>query len=355
MKTVFVKYINKSQGLKKMLVSLNNSFFDWQAIIIGWVITIYPRYKNHKYSQIIAEPGLLGFKGGVFNPGVIRDLDKMLILTKAQKVHWYDARGKQPNSFENGSPVLMTLNKNLKIENPRITTVSGYSETGIFNIEDFRLFQHKEKLMVNHTAILDSENRIIRSVLSCLNPEKGELDFYGIPQLDFQIKNTEKNWVYASGDKNECFLFYSINPYHVLYTGDLSSLKFNTIINRQYNNQLKDPGRFGSLVSFSANPVEIDNENWLQIIHQVKNTSFGRVYYHWGLLTNKKTKTPKKITQNPLFSGLGARGKLSGLRYISSIVLAEDQILFFAGEGDKYITCCKIPLQKIFDQMIEID
>ena len=48
-----------------------------------------------------------------------------------------------------------------------------------------------------------------------------------------------------------------------------------------------------------------------------------------------------KISSKSIFSGMGARGRVPGIRYISSIVKAENEILFFAGEGDVYVSVTK--------------
>jgi hypothetical protein len=63
---------------------------------------------------------------------------------------------------------------------------------------------------------------------------------------------------------------------------------------------------------------------------------------------------PVKITSKPIFSGFGARGKLTGIRYISSVIKIDKEIIFFAGEGDIYVTSTKKSIKELETYFVEI-
>ena len=90
------------------------------------------------------------------------------------------------------------------------------------------------------------------------------------------------------------------------------------------------------------------------MVHQIDNKISGRCYFHWAVLIDKKSLLPVKISSKPIFSGMGARGKTPGIRYISSILKTENEILFFAGEGDVYVTVTKKPIAKLINDMIDL-
>ena len=136
-------------------------------------------------------------------------------------------------------------------------------------------------------------------------------------------------------------LFYSLNPYKVLALEDEKSFSFKTIIEKQLSSKINDPGAFGTMVSLSTNPIDFDDKHWLIVIHQIQFKFTGRCYYHWAVLIDRTTFLPVRMTFKPLFSGMGARGRTPGIRYISSVLKIDNELLFFAGEGDVYVTVTK--------------
>jgi hypothetical protein len=51
---------------------------------------------------------------------------------------------------------------------------------------------------------------------------------------------------------------------------------------------------------------------------------------------------------------MGARGRTPGIRYISSILKVNNEILFFAGEGDVYVTVTKKTIPEINANLISL-
>ncbi len=119
------------------------------------------------------------------------------------------------------------------------------------------------------------------------------------------------------------------------------------MINQPLGPELSDIGRFGTFVSYSTNPVDYDEQHFLLLIHQIDPHRMGRLYYHWGVLIDKATMYPAKVTATPLFSGIGARGKLRGVIYVMSVIPQQHEFIFYCGEGDTYLSRTRMSKDKL--------
>lgn len=357
-----VSQINKFPAFKNKILQVINLYYKYAPMIFGNLIRNPAYIKNLINSKVIAGPGTLSFRGGAFNPGALYlDQNNILLLAKSQIIPWFNATGKNRKYYLKGFPVCFVINKTT-LDNEKSSIVSefnGFTNNDDYALEDFRLFNWKEKKMVNHSlmhkSMMDGNINLtsVNSALSVFDEKDNVLKFCAIPKLDFPIQEFEKNWVYKENG-NQLFLFYSVNPYIVLSLEDEESFTFKTIINRQLSDKIKDPGGFKTMVSFSTNPIDYDDRNWLIIIHQIKFRLTARYYNHWAVLIDKSTLLPIQITSKPIFSGMGARGRIPGIRYISSILKDDDSIFFFAGEGDMYVTVTKKKISEIESLFVEI-
>ncbi len=358
---MIVSKINQFPILKKSLLKCYDFYHYSRPFVVG-TLTRYPAYfRNILNSKVVAKPGTLGFKGGAFNPGVLElENNDLILLSKAQVLPWYKAKGKKQKYYLQGNPVSFLLNsETLETKDSFIVTqFLGFGNEDEYAIEDCRMFWWKGKKMVNHSwivkqKILSGQQTVVKSALSFFDEKAKKIEFIGFPQLDFPIEDVEKNWVYKEY-KNELFLFYSLHPYRVLELDDENDLRFKTFINQDLSKKIQDPGGFGTRISFSSNPIDFDEKYWLVIIHQIKFQITGRCYYHWAVLIDKETKLPVKMTSKPIFSGMGARGRVPGYRYISSVLKRGDELLFFAGEGDIYVTVTKKKIKEIENLLMNI-
>lgn len=350
-----VTQLRKHPVLKNKLLVLIHLYFKVAPPIVSFISRVPAYLKHLADSKVIAKPGTLSFGGGAFNPGALSvEGNHIILLAKSQLIPWFKALRLNSENYLKGNPVVFLLDRDLlKTERSDvITQLIGYPDTDDYEIEDFRLFNWRGRKMINHSVLTKGRTegnirlKSVCSALSFLDVDEKTLRFCGIPKLDFPVKKFEKNWVYKENDI-QLLLFYSIYPFKVLELKNEKDFSFKTVINKQLTNTINDPGGFGTMVSFSTNPIDFDNGHWLLIIHQVKNKFTGRCYFHWGVLIDKSTLLPTKITSKPLFSGLGARGRRPGIRYISSILKTENEILFFAGEGDVYVTVTKRKIQEL--------
>ena len=133
--------------LKKIVIQLIENYFVIKKIIIGYFFRVPYLVINSFKTKIIARPGTLGYKGGVFNAGATLFKEKIILLGKGQKMVWYKARGKNRKQFLKGNPVQFILNnKNLSIINKSIVEERNFPNKNDYAIEDFRLFIWKNKI-----------------------------------------------------------------------------------------------------------------------------------------------------------------------------------------------------------------
>lgn len=358
-KIIFISNLNKHPDFKKKLVMFIDFLFEFRKVTVG-NITRNPAFLKHLLnSKVIAKPGTLSF-GAIFNPGGLLVNNQILLLAKGQIIPWFKIRVKDRELYLKGNPIIFLLTENNQkvIKQEVITNLYNFPEEKDWAIEDTRLFYWKNKIMINHSLVIKGKiNGLINqtsvlSALSVLDGKKNTITFKAIPKVDFRTQNFEKNWVYKERN-DDLFLFYSINPFRVLKLVDEKEMVFESEINKNISS-FNDPGGFGTMVSFSVNPIDLDAKYWLLIIHQIKNKISGRCYLHWAVLINKETLLPEKITSKPIFSGMGARGKTPGVRYISSILKINDEILFFAGEGDVYLTLAKKTISDILKDLVDL-
>lgn len=322
-----------------------------------------PTYAKHILnSKLVAGPGTLGFGGGVFNPGALfLDNNRILLIARAQIVPWFKARGKKRDWYLVGSPIVFVLDaQTLSVQKMFVVEkLIGFPDESTFAVEDLRLFRWGDKMMINHSFIRKGNlngvifQESVSSALSVYDKEHRSIMFYGIPLLDFEVENIEKNWVYVD-NRGTLLLFYSVTPFRVLELQNHGSFTFNTIVNCTFSDKLSNPGGFGSMVSFSTNPIDYDDKHWLIVIHQIKHKVLWRCYFHWAVLIDKSTLCPVKISAQPIFSGMGARGRIPGYRYISAVLIKDDEVFFFAGEGDVYVTVTKKRVQELDAMFIPV-
>lgn len=359
-KDFLISKINKSPRVKKGFLQLLDFYHKFGPLVFGNLVRNPAYIKHILNSKVIAKPGILSY-GAIFNPGALLVNDEIILLANAQKVPWFKARGRKKEFYMQGNPLLIRLDQKTKkiIDHNIITEMIDLPQDQDYAIEDFRLFHWQGKKMINHSLVTRKKTDGFIgqagsvSALSFLDDKEKTFHFYTVPQLDFPLQEFEKNWVYKETE-NQLLLFYSVNPYKVLVLKDEKTFAFKTIIDQQLSSKINDPGDFGTLVSWSTNPIDFDDKHWLIVIHQIQFKFTGRCYFHWAVLIDRITFLPVKITSKPLFSGMGARGRTPGIRYISSILKAENEILFFAGEGDVYVTVTKKTIAELQTLFIDL-
>lgn len=286
----------------------------------------------------LAGPGYLGFKGGVMNPSVLVKGDVGFLLGKGVVCHWTKAKWFKSGLYLKGSPILFQVNRKFDVTRSDCLNFVGYPDGGDIAIEDFRLFEYSGRTFVGHPVIslLRSFGRTTythaRQAISEVNPNSQELKFLGFPSLDFELGRVEKNWLYFELD-GELYVIYSVNPLHILKLKRGSSFEFETYIKKPF-----DLDKFSMLkgLSLSAGPVRYDDDSLLLIVHKYWVIENRRVYFHWAVLLDIRTFSPKRVSRNPILSGGAARGDYPGILYVMGVHVDDDAVIFGVGESDSY-------------------
>ncbi len=308
-----------------------------------------PAILRHRLrSQVIAAPGFLGFGGGLYNPGsLMLDSGQVILLAHGQQLHWIDCQGERAERYGEGGPVLITLGEDLStINGQAIRSFRDFTTFEGSRIEDYRLFRFEGRIWVNHGDLQYRQKgdrpSIHRGVqtLSILDPTGPSLTRIGTPRLDFETSRIEKNWLFVESG-GDLYLLYSCRPYRVLKLSDRQGLSFSTVVNQDLGPALGDTGGYGTMVSFSTNPIDYDDEHFLMLIHQVQHVDRDRGakrYHQWAVLLDRQSLLPMKISSEPLCRGRGARGRLRTILYVMSVLRRGDEFVLFCGEGDSHLT-----------------
>ena len=298
--------------------------------------------QHRRESHVLARPGLLGFSGGAFNPGVLGcGPAETRLLAKAQRQHWVYATRHNPAHLGDGAPIELTVSadgtQRLSARSCRFTAPddSTHSEWA----EDFRSFRFRDQVLVNHSLVrhLQGNRFAARQVISQWHPEPGSLRYIAEPELDFATAGMEKNWVYLEHE-GRLFMFYSFSPLRVLERVHDTAWRFETRINQPLEAPLTDPGHCGGWVSWSTNPVSYDSESLLVFVHQVDRSRGRRRYLNWAVLLSRRTFIPTHISRTPVLDGRWARGMAPGVLYLSAVLPRGKDFLLFCGEGDSHIS-----------------
>ena len=332
-----------------------------QRIMHKWINRLL-HSAHRKNSTVIASPNYLGYKGGLYNPGAVPvEGGATLLLAKAQTCHWWDAVGVHADAYYGGDPVMFMLDPALQVISSQVVSMDdSYPTDRPVGYEDFRLFRYKGAIWANHGMISIVKKHSCASTynaatpcLSRLDPEQACLSLMGHPQLDFETATIEKNWLFFEC-RGELYLLYSFSPYRLLKLVDPANLAFETVIQQELSEPFCDVGGFGTMMSLSTNPIEYDDKSLLLLVHQIERRGIERFYHHWAVLVDQATLLPTKITRQPLFSGMGGRGRRAGIVYVSSVIRRDNQFVFYMGEGDAYVTHAALSRELIDSLLIEV-
>jgi len=299
----------------------------------------------------LAGRGSLGFAAGVLNPGAVAAGDDILLLARGEQTPWVVAQ-KNVAAFVTGCrPVLFELKDNLTRVQAHVGTVVDTPEGRGTRLEDFRLFHYRGELFSNHSRFTplnlpaDGSARPVSFESSRLGVAISRVDalaktvtLLGFPKLDFPTGAAEKNWVMFE-HQAALYLIYSVNPFHLLKADRWPELSFATVHREKLD--LPDGGD-GLKFRNSANPVEYDENYFLHMVHKVYPD---KRYAFWGVLIEKHSLLPKKITARPMVCGW--QSSPAAIIYACSLVVRAEDVLVFGGLNDTGLGFWKIRREKL--------
>ena len=299
----------------------------------------------------LAGRGSLGFAAGILNPGAIARGDKICLLARGEQIPWVQAKEDVATFLRSCRPVFYELDRDLTVTQAQAGTVVETPASRGTRLEDFRLFQFRGELFVNHSQLTPFnrptdgavkpvvfENSRIGVALSRLDTSAKKMTLMGNPTVDFPTGAAEKNWVMFEHEA-ALYLIYSLNPFHLLKASNWPELSFATVHRETLD--LPDSGD-GLKFRNSANPVAYDAHHFLHMVHKVYPD---KRYAFWGVLIEKSSLLPKKISARPLVCGW--QSSPAPIIYACSLVVRPAEVLVFGGLNDTGLGYWNIPREKL--------
>lgn len=297
--------------------------------------------------SIIRRGELPGSNGGIYNPGVLIDQDRIYLLCRREIDYKFS---------HIVHPELIEIDSN-SLEKISSTTLTKFGYPEFSRIEDFRCIHFESKRLVVHTLhtggrlnniasknyaglIQDpqalNDPLLLKPVISVI--QDGILRPYDPLDLPIQLKTVEKNWV----------LFEHQQRLHCIY--DLDPL---TIFRKEYDGKWvliaeEDNGwskDFPFYLSNSANLIPFKS-GYLGFWHTIEYGSY--VHGAYWLDHNLKLQYKTDI----LIDGACIRsGPKPGVIYITSILQKENEILLFYGKADSDTAVMRVDSRTLWHQL----
>ena len=310
-----------------------------------------PIISDKNYILLIDPKKFPEFSGGIFNPGCL-NLDGDIILFARTEKYPMELMFKKERFINSCSPLLLGFNDK---DFTRAKTIGiDYQQKGYHRMEDFRIFKFKNKIYSNFGLIIFTSDIFFikpdfnllehEMLIGELDIENGSLKNISHIKTDFNVKKIEKNWVFFQNN-NELYLIYSFSPYYrLMRLSDSKKWDFKTAIFRK--NIFPFKNFYEKFISLSTNPIEYDENYFLLLVYYKNIQSLS--YRFWGVLINKKTLLPEKITKKPLIKSpwLAWNGK-QRIIYVSSVAKNADDFILFFGIEDKESFYAKINKKKL--------
>ena len=259
--------------------------------------------------RIVSRGQLPDSKGGVYNPGAIRDGDSIVLLCR-REVDYSFSSAVYPE-------VVVVDRGSLRVVSHR-TLQRNDGFTG-HRIEDFRIIDFGPERLVTHTVVTPSR---IKPAISRLVADR--LEPFDLFDLPIRPRSVEKNWS----------LFEHRGCLHCLY-----SLDPLTIFVRHHDRKwqlvkAEDNGwssRLGGSISNSTNLIPFD-DGYLGFWHTRIDGRYVQGAFHLDQRLSIAAVT------GVLLDGAEIRdGFKPGVLYVSALVEDEGRILAFYGEADSHV------------------
>jgi hypothetical protein len=301
-----------------------------------------------RHHRVFAGPGVVGVKGGLFNPSVFSHEGELFVIARGEHLPPTVVSPEKPEFLASGVPVLFRLDRHLGVCDVRRMKVEGIDPSAE-RIEDLRAFQTASGPLVVHATLdcrdLDSRGGRpqwtleTRQHIARIDVVRGTLERVARPSADFPLAHREKNWIFFELE-GRLFVLYSFDPFHVLEVTERATfamrthLKVDLVLPRM----LTAPP-FGR-TSFSTNPVEFDEGHDAIVVHRRDTRN---VYAQWLVLLDRSTLLPTHVSSRPLFRGRPFfRRRGDGIVYTSAILRQGDEIVFFSGLRDRESAYCRV-------------
>ena len=270
--------------------------------------------------------------GGVYNPGFLRYNNQNVFFPRVEQLSELERNIDNIWKKTSALPILVTVDDDFNVISKTRLNMKNYYGN---RIEDFRLFEHKGILYSNHVFVYKES---IYPVLSKIVGD--EMLILGKIELDIEINDVEKNWIFVSID-DKLFLIYSVSPMMV-FEIDLHKMKGTLVKNKKFDLKWS----VGGYISSSTNPILLSDGSYLMGIHSRTDN----LVYHQGFLKFDKNFDLISSSTTPYISGGDFDGINKGVIYTMSLMEKDDDIFCFCGDGDYKSIFIKINKNSIFQK-----
>jgi hypothetical protein len=296
-------------------------------------------------------PGLLGFNGGLMNPGAVRTDDGILLIGKGTDCHWLHAGGPNSQVYLTGAPVLLRLDAAWRLAEPEVLQLGDDFPRVRREFEDFRLYWRDGRLWT-HGVMAEIEVLPEKVTYWVARQWHAEVDLarrrlvgFTLPQIDFPQAGSEKNWCYFD-QGGELLLLYSFSPFVLLVSH--GGVQFRTRLRVDLHPSLASLGGFEARLSLGTNPTPYGEDYLLLMIHKFRlRGEYDRLYFHWAVLLDRRTYLPAYISSQPVFVGGEAQGPMPGVVYVMAAFEVGDDVFFSLCESDSHSSFLTLPKREL--------
>ncbi len=299
----------------------------------------------------------------IFNPGVVRENDTLIMVARAEKYLLADHLRNVNLIFNTALPLLVEADLN---GHPQKIQPLDFDHGRLFNecnIEDMRLFRWRGHIYSNHAMVepvharrpekhpFRLEEIRFSMAISKLDIQACTLSFVSAITVDFAVTQHEKNWVFFEKD-DELYAIYSAGPqFIILKLQDHSTWHMQTHL-AIHVTWPRLPFLYGDL-RCSINPIIYDDKHFLCVIHKKMP---GPSYVFWAVLLNRVSLRPAFIASIPLVRWHSPFDMLSRkLEYITSAIAFPERIMFFAGVNDRKMASASVERAELDSCWVSID
>jgi hypothetical protein len=278
------------------------------------------------------------------------------LLARGERAPWPIQKRSPARYLSSCQPMLLRLRHDLQISTATPVRFAATPEIAGLRFEDFRLFTHGSQIYSNHPLIRYEGNRAegkpVRPErlqtsmgISQFDVEGAQLRPLGSPVLDRPVARVEKNWaVFSAGGR--VHLIYSFNPYRLFSAEAFPDLHFSSRTDRILKLPISQDGLY---IRNSINPIPWDAGHLLHIVHKVFPD---KRYVFWGVLLDRQSLLPAKITRRPLLTD---RSSFASITYVCSAICRDGDLLLFGGIDDCSVGAWRISRSELDSQWSDID
>lgn len=285
----------------------------------------------NKY-RIISIGDIPDSKGGVYNPGVLKECDKRIVLVRHEKDYRF-SNDVQATVFIGNIEDM----KKGKYDDYHILRRKNFPDK--CRIEDFRLFTYQDEVYASHTLVMTpkgiKEATIIKPVISKIDLKENVIEYFDWMELPIKMGRIEKNWLLWEW-KGYLYCIYSIDP---LVIFKLEGFSWRIIKNEEngiahyIKNQMPGCG-FISLSAITA----LNETLMLAFWHTIHDG-----VYKQGMFTIDMTTLDIVNLTEPILQGGSLEGYKPNCLYVSGLVINNDKLEVWAGEADS--NTCMIEME----------